>query len=95
MQSWPNVVHLDQWPPMTVAFRVTGPARVTYIELDLIGDGRVGMRLDMAPDRDGRDIGSIGYRPPRAGTFDLVIYATDERGCNAQTGVRRTVRVVQ
>lgn len=80
---------------MTVTFRVSGPARVHYIELDLIGDGRVGMRLDFDADRDGRDVGTIGYRPPRAGTFDLYIYATDERGCNAQTGVRRTVRVLQ
>jgi hypothetical protein len=79
---------------MTVTFRVTGPARVRSIELDLIGDGRVGMRLDFPAERDGRDVGTIGYRPLVAGTFDLYIYATDDRGCTAQTGVRRTVHIV-
>ena len=78
-----------------MTFRLIGPARINLLEVDLIGDGVPGAQVDFGVNLDGRNVGQFAFIPERTGVFDLIVRTRDERGCTAQTGVQRTIRVEQ
>ena len=81
---------------MLVQLRVTGLAPVTFISIDLLGDGLPGFDYSFAgtPEDDGRNERAFARVPRRAGSWDLSISAVDAWGCTTQTGVRRAVTVL-
>lgn len=69
----------------TVALVIQGPSPVTFVQIDLVGDGYPGWYFSMGDARGAYEfpVGPIRRR----GTYQVVVEAIDAQGCSGSIGV--------
>ena len=77
---------------VVVSLVVTSPRPLTVLALDLLDDGQPGVTMH---GDDLRPVRAMAITPTRAGTFRLVVEATDSAGCQDRTGALRRVEVTR
>jgi len=79
---------------MSVRFDVGGPARVTRLAIDTVGDGTPPWVLIADANTDFRTLKGVNVKPTENGTFLVSVEATDVRGCTAKATSPHAVTVV-